>query len=324
MKAVILTKYGPPEVLKLQEVEKPTIMEHQVLVKVHATSVTPMDYRLRGAKAPLWPISRIMMGFWKPKQKIPGTEVAGEIIEVGKDVTKFKKGDRVFGFGLGVYAEYFVASEKANLILMPPSMSYEEGASLGFGGISALYFLKIKGNIQREQRVLINGASGGVGVFAVQLGKYFGTEVTGVCSTKNVDLVKSLGADRVIDYTKEDFTKEKNQKYDIIFDAVGKSTFSKCKKILKNGGVYLHTVPSYKLFIQMFWTSKFGKKKVVTGIADNGNDLVLLKELVETNKLQVIIDRTYPLEQVVDAHAYADKGHKVGSVVLTLNHKTES
>jgi NADPH:quinone reductase-like Zn-dependent oxidoreductase len=319
LKAVILTKYGPPDVLKLQEVEKPTIKENQVLIKVHATSVTPADFRLRSAKAPLWPISRIMMGFWKPKRRIPGTEVAGEIVEVGKEVIKYKKGDKVFGFGHNVYAEYTTASEKAALVLMPPALSYEEGASIAFGGVTSLYFLRTKANIQNGQRVLINGASGGVGVFAVQLAKHFGAEVTGVCSTKNMDLVKSLGADRVIDYTKEDFTKEKNQKYDIIFDAVGKSSFSKCKKLLTKGGIYLHTVPSYKLFIQMLWTSKIGKKKVITGIASNVDNLLLLKELIESNKLQVIIDRTYHLEQIVDAHAYAEKGHKVGSVVITLD-----
>ena len=319
MKAAILTKYGSPNVLKIQEIEKPTIQEKQVLIKVHTTSVTPMDYRTRSGKVPLWPISKIMIGFWKPKVKILGTEVAGEIVEVGKKVTKYKKGDKVFGFGQNVYAEYCMVSEKAILIMMPSNMSYEEGASIGFGGITSMYFLKRKANIQSGQKVLINGASGGVGVYAVQLAKHFGSEVTGVCSTKNVELVQSLGADKVIDYTKKDFTKEKEQKYDIIFDAVGKSTFRKCKKLLTKEGVYLHTVPSYKLFIQMFWTSKFGKKKVITGIADNGEDLALLKELVESKKLQVVIDRTYTLEKIAEAHAYADKGHKVGSVVITVD-----
>ncbi|NHJ06234.1 MAG: NAD(P)-dependent alcohol dehydrogenase [Candidatus Heimdallarchaeota archaeon] len=319
MKAIILTKYGPPSVLKLQEIEKPTIKENQVLIKVHATSVTPMEYRTRSAKAPLWPISRIMMGFWKPKQKIIGNDVAGEIVEVGKEVEKYKKGDKIFGFAYGTYAEYVVASEKTSLVIMPPTLSYEEGASVGFGGVTSLHFLKKVANIQSGQKILINGASGGVGVFAVQLAKYFGVEVTGVCSTKNVELVKSLGADKVIDYTKEDFTKTKEQKYDIIFDVVGKSSFSKCRKILTNKGLYINIVPTYRLFIQMFWTSKRNKKKVITGIAANNGYLLFLKELLEANKLQVIIDRTYPLEQIADAHAYAEKGHKVGSVVVTVN-----
>ena len=319
MKAAVFTKYGSPDVLKLQDIEKPTIKENQVLIKVHATSVTPMDYRYRSGKAPLWPISRIMMGFWKPKNNILGNEVAGEIVEVGKDITKYKIGDKVFGFGYQPYAEYILASEKTVLVMKPPTISYEEGASIGFGGISSLYFLRTKANIQSGQRILINGASGGVGVFAVQLAKYFGAEVTGVCSTKNVDLVLSLGADRVIDYTKDDFTKETDHKYDIIFDVVGKSSYSKCKRLLTKDGIYINIVPTYRLFIQMFWTSKFGKKKVITGIAEENNNLPLLKELIESKKLRVVIDKTYPLEQIVEAHAYAEKGHKVGSVVITLD-----
>ena len=319
MKAVVFTKFGPPNVLKLQDIEKPTIKENQVLIKVHATSVTPMDYRFRSGKAPLWPISRMMMGFWKPKTNILGNEVAGEIVEVGKDVTKYKIGDKVFGFGRLAYSEYITSSETVSLVIKPPTMSYEEGASIGFGGVTSLSFLRTKGNIQSGQRVLINGASGGVGVIAVQLAKYFGAEVTGVCSTKNVDLVLSLGADRVIDYTKDDFAKENEQKYDIIFDVVGKSSFSKCKKILTENGIYINIVPTYHLFWQMFWTSKIGKKKVITGMAHDDGFLPLLKELIESNKLRVVIDRTYPLEQIADAHAYAEKGHKVGSVVITLD-----
>ena len=319
MKAIILTKFGPPEVLKIQEIEKPTIMDHQVLIKVYATSVNPMDYRTRSAKAPLWPISRIMMGFRKPKVKVLGNEVAGEIVEVGKDVTKYKKGDKVFGANPSVYAEYTLASEKSTLAVMPQSMSYEEGTSIAFGGITSLYFLREIANIQSGQKILINGASGGVGVFAVQLAKYFGAEITGVCSTKNVDLVLSLGADRVIDYTKDNFTKEKDQKYDIIFDAVGKSSFLKCRKLLSKEGIYINIVPTYLLFLQMFWTSKVSKKKAITGIAQNNDYLPLLRDLIESKKLRVIIDKIYPFEQITDAHAYADKGHKVGSVVITLD-----
>jgi NADPH:quinone reductase-like Zn-dependent oxidoreductase len=318
MKAIILTKYGPPDVLKLREIEKPTITDNQVLINVHATSVTPMDCRLRSAKTPLWPISRIMMGIWKPKQKILGNEVAGEIVQVGKDVTKFKKGDRVFGFANNAYAEYTIASENISLETMLPTMTYEEGASIGFGGVTALYFLRNKANIQIGQKVLINGASGGVGVFAVQLAAYFGAEVTGVCSTKNVDLVRSLGADKVIDYTKEDFTKEIERKYDVIFDVVGKSSFKKCRKLLTGEGIYINIVPAYRLFYQMFWTSKRGKKKVITGIAKNSDDLGLLRDLIDSKRIRVIIDRSYPLEQIIEAHSYAENGHKVGSVVITL------
>ena len=324
MKAIILTKYGPPDVLKMQEIEKPKINEHQILIKVHATSVTPMDYRTRSADVPLWPIARIMMGLRKPKLKILGNEVAGEIVEVGKAVTKFKEGDKVFGFGHQTYAEYIIASEKSSLLLKPSTLSYEEGASIGFGGVTSLYFLKTMGNIQSGQRVLINGASGGVGVFAVQLAKYFGAEVTGVCSTKNVDLVLSLGADRVIDYTIKDFTKEKERKYDIIFDAVGTSSYSKCKKLLSKEGIYLNTVPTYRLILQMLWTSKMSKRKAKTGVAKAEDHLIHLKELIVSEKLRVVIDRTYPLEQTADAHAYADRKHKVGSVVIKVNEKKEN
>lgn len=318
MKAIIRTKYGPPEVLKLEEIEKPIIKENEILIKVHATSVTPMDYRARSGKLPLWPISKMMLGFWKPKQKILGTEVSGEVVEIGNDVKKYKIGDKVFGTGQSVYAEYFIATENSKLELMPDSMSFEQGASVTFGFISAIHFLKRIAKIQSGQTILINGASGGVGVFATQLANQFGAEVTGVCSTKNVNLVRSLGAKRVIDYTKANFTKEKNQKYDLIFDVVGKSSFSKCRKLLTKNGIYLNILCSFKLFIQMFWTSKIGKKKVITGIAEAGENLTLLKDLVESKKLQIIIDKIYPLEKIVDAHAYADKGHKVGSVVIKV------
>lgn len=319
LKAIIYTKYGPPEVLKLEEIEKPIIKEDEILVRVHATSVTPMDYRTRSGKVPMWPISKIMIGFWKPKQKILGTEVSGEIVDIGKAVKRFKIGDKVFGFGKSVYAEYFTAPENAFLELMPPTLSFEQGAAVPFGGITSLHFLKTILNIQRGQRILINGASGGVGVIATQLANHFGAEVTGVCSTKNVDLVRSLGASRVIDYSKADFTKEKNQEYDIIFDVVGKSSFLKCRKLLTKNGIYLNILTTFKLFIQMFWTSKIGKKKVITGIAEGGDNLTLLKDLITSNKLQIIIDKIYPLEKIVDAHTYADKGHKVGSVIIELN-----
>ncbi len=317
MKAAILTRFGPPDVLVLDEIEKPSIEDNQVLVKVHATSVNAMDYRTRSADAPIWPFGRLMMGLKPSEEEILGNEVAGEIVEVGSNVTKFEKGDKIFGCVSRSYAEYVVCTENATITTMPPGMSYEEGASIGFGGITSLHFLRTLANIQKGQRILINGASGGVGVFAVQLAKYFGAEVTGVCSTKNIELVKSLGADRVIDYTKIDFTKEE-EVYDIIFDAVGKSSFSKCKKRLREDGIYLSTVPSYRLLMQMLWTSKIGKKKAIFAIASGPENLIFLKELVEANKLRIVIDRTYPIEQIAEAHAYADKGHKVGSVAISV------
>ena len=317
MKAAIIRKFGPPDVLVIENIEKPSIQDNQVLVKVHATSVNAMDYRMRSANAPIWPFGRLMMGLKPSEEEILGNEVAGEIVEVGSNVTKFKKGDRIFGCVNRSYAEYVVCTENATITTMPPGMSYEEGASIGFGGITSLHFLRTLANIQKGQRVLINGASGGVGVYAVQLAKYFGADVTGVCSTKNIELVKSLGADRVIDYSTTDFTKEA-EVYDIIFDAVAKSSFSKCKKLLRDDGIYLSTVPSYRLLMQMLWTSKIGKKKAIFAIASGPENLILLKELLESNDLRVVIDRTYPFEQIAEAHAYADKGHKVGSVAISV------
>lgn len=303
--------------LVLEDIEKPSIQDNQVLIKVHATSVNAMDYRMRSANAPIWPFGRLMMGLRPSEEEILGNEVAGEIVEVGSNVTKFKKGDKIFGCVQRSYAEYVVCTENATITTMPSGMSYEEGASIGFGGITSLHFLRTLANIQNGQRVLINGASGGVGVYAVQLAKYFGADVTGVCSTKNIELVKSLGADRVIDYTTTDFTKEE-EVYDIIFDAVGKSSFSKCKKPLREDGIYLSTVPSYWLLLQMLWTSKIGKKKAVFAIASGPENLHFLKELLESNELRIVIDRTYPFEQIAEAHAYADKGHKVGSVAISV------
>ncbi|MFW9919615.1 MAG: NAD(P)-dependent alcohol dehydrogenase [Candidatus Thorarchaeota archaeon] len=322
MKAAVLQKYGPPDVLVIEEREKPMIQDNQVLVRVHATSVNAMDYRIRSANAPLWPISRLMMGLRKPKEDILGNEVAGEIVEVGSNVTKFKKGDRIFGCVNRSNAEYIVCTENATITTMPPGMSYEEGASVGFGGITSLHFLRTLANIQNGQQILINGASGGVGVFAVQLAKHFGAEVTGVCSTKNIELVKSLGADRAIDYTVVDFTKEE-EVYDIVFDAVGKSSFSKCKKLLREDGIYLTTVPSFRLLAQMLWTSKVGKKKAKFGIASGPENLHFLKELIESNKLRIVIDRTYPLDAIAEAHAYVEQGHKVGSVAISVCQEDE-
>lgn len=315
MKAILFEKYGPPEVLKIKEIDTPKPNDNEALLKIYATSVTPMNFRTRGAKTPLWPIIRLTMGR-RPKVKILPGDIVGEIVETGKNYTKFKVGDKVFGSGKLAYAEYRVIPEKAMLTLMPNSLSIEEGAAIAFGGLTSMYYLKTKGLITAGQKVLINGASGGVGVYAVQLAKIFGTEVTAVCSTKNVELVKSLGADRVIDYTKEDFTKEKGTKYDIIFDAVGKSSFTKCKKLLSKNGKYLTTVPSYRLLWQMLITTKFQKKKAMFGVGGSQEDLDYLKELIEEKKLKIVIDKEYHYTEIAEAHRYAELGHKVGGVVV--------
>jgi len=321
MKAIVCTKYGPPDVLQLKEVEKPTPKDNEILIRVHATTVTSGDVRLRSFTwAPwFWLPGRIMYGLIRPRKTIPGNELAGEIESVGRDVTLFRKGDQVFGivwetsFG-GANAEYICLPEDRAAV-KPTNMTYEEAAAVPIGGLTALHLLR-KGDIQSGQKILVFGASGSVGTFAVQLARYFGAEVTGVCSTTNIEMVKSLGADKVIDYTREDFAKS-GQTYDIIFDTVMKTSFSRCKRSLKQRGVYL-TV-DYPL-LQALWTSMVDSKKVIFGIASQIEDLVFLKELIEAGKIKTVIDRTYPLEQTAEAHRYVEKGHKKGNVVITLEH----
>ena len=303
MKAVICTEYGQPEVLKIVEVAKPTPKEHEVLVKIFATTVHIGDTRIRKANPFL---VRLIFGLFKPKKNmILGMEISGEIEAIGKKVTSFKAGDKVFaytGFKFGGYAEYICLPEKSKsftknglLALKPENLSFEEATTVPTGGLTALKNLQ-KANIGKGQKILINGASGSLGTFAIQLAKYWGAEVTAVCSEKNVELVKSIGADKVIDYTKTDFTKS-NGKYDIVYDAVMKSTKAKCKNILKENGIFLNN-------------SQLPKTEE--------KDLHFLKDLIENGEMKPVIDRIYSIEQIVEAHEYVDKGHKKGNVAITI------
>ncbi|MFY9638068.1 MAG: NAD(P)-dependent alcohol dehydrogenase [Methanobacterium sp.] len=323
MKTVICTKYGPPEVLQLRKVEKPVPKDNEVLIKVHSTTVTSADIRIRGFRVPLsfWLPARIALGFRSPKTDILGAELAGEIESVGKDVKKFNAGDQVFaypGHQGGGYAEYTCMREDSAIAIKPKNLTYEEATAVPFGGNTALNFLK-QANIKEGEKVLIYGASGSVGTYAVQLAKYFGAEVTGVCSTSNIELVKSLGADMVIDYTKEDFSKN-GENYDIIFDTVGKSSISDCMKSLKKEGIYLQAVATPTTSLQMRWASIRNSKTLIGGTAvPKAENLDFLKELVESGDIKPVIDRKYPLEQIIEAHRYVDKGHKKGNVVITVD-----
>ncbi len=323
MKAITYKKYGPPDVLKIVEIDKPIPKENEVLVKIFATTVTATECTFRKGE-PFF--SRLFTGLTKPKIITLGEELSGEIEAVGKDVKLFKKGDQVFGTagpGFGANAEYICIPEDGVLTIKPSNMTYEEAASSVDGFLTALPFLRDKGKIQSGQKVLINGASGSVGSAAVQIAKYFEAEVTAVCSTTNLELVKSIGADNVIDYTKEDFAKT-GQCYDIIFDTVGKTTFSSCRGILKPKGIFLEAGIGLGIMRHVLFTSIFGNKKAkiaATGLRppkERTKDLILLKNLMEEGKIKPVIDKRYLLEQISEAHLYVDEGHKKGNVVIKL------
>jgi NADPH:quinone reductase-like Zn-dependent oxidoreductase len=320
MKAIVYEKNGPPDVLHLTELDQPVPRDNEVLIKVFATTVTKYDCWARSSTAPpgFWLPNRIASGVRKPKQTILGTDFAGEIESVGKAVKRLKKGDQVFGFtsSLGANAEYMYMPEKG-VAIKPANMTYEEAAAVVQGGLTALYFLR-KGNIQSEQKVLIFGASGGIGMYAIQLAKHYGAEVTGVCSTPKVEMVKSLGADMVIDYTKEDFTKNA-QTYDIIFDTVGKTSVSRSLRSLKEKGMYIFATFGLAMLIRALWLTRRSSKRAIFGVIEESTeDLIFLKELIEAGVIKPVIDRSYPLEQTVEAHRYVETGQKKGSVVIIV------
>jgi NADPH:quinone reductase-like Zn-dependent oxidoreductase len=333
MKAIVWTDYGPPSVLQLKEVEKPTPKDNEVLIRIHATTVTAGDCEQRCLKLPIW--HRLPMqayvGLKRPTRiSILGMDLAGEIESAGKDVKRFRKGDQVFaatGFvGMGAYAEYICMPEEPEegaLALKPANMTYEEAAAVPNGGLEALCFLR-QGNVHSGQKVLINGAAGTIGPFAVQLAKHSGAEVTAVDSTEKLDMLRSIGADQVIDYTQEDFT-DSGKLYDFILDVVSKASFSGSLRSLKGNGRYLIANPGLLQMIRGRWTSMTISKRVIFGAAtQKTEDLIYLKELIEAGKLKSVIDRRYPLEQIPEAHRYVETGHKKGNVVITVEHNNKT
>jgi len=317
MRAVIYEKYGAPEVLQLKEIEMPAVADNEILIKIHAASIQETDIRFRTG-TPF--MARVLSGLLKPKNRILGCDYSGIVEATGKNVTEYQVGDEVYGQldkRTGTHAEYISVSMN-EIATKPKNLTFVEAASVGVAGTMALQCLRDHGDIQQGQKVLINGASGGIGTFAVQLAKSYHTEVTGVCSTTNLEMVRSLGADEVIDYTKEDFTKRVAE-YDIIFDAVRKNTFSNCKNALTSQGIYVTTAFGITILLQMKLNSNPNKKRMVGMLGNpDAEDLVVLKELIEAGKIKPVIDRTYSLEEIADAHQYVDKGHAKGRVIIKL------
>ncbi|HEY2103726.1 MAG TPA: NAD(P)-dependent alcohol dehydrogenase [Chthoniobacterales bacterium] len=325
MKAIVHCEYGSPDVLKLEDVEKPVPTDNQLLVRVRAASINPLDLTIRGP----W-LLRPLSGLRKPKETRSGVDYAGVVEAVGKNVTSFKTGDEVFGGKTGALAEYICVLADRSVVLKPANMTFEQAAAVPVAAITALQGLRDKGKIQAGQKVLVNGASGGVGTFAVQIAKSFGTEVTGVCSTRNVDLVRSIGADHVIDYTREDFTKS-DQRYDLIFDLVGNHSFSQRRRILNQNGICVmagvggagwHDGIVMRLVgeLNAYVRSRFGSQKFVAYIAQfNKKDMTFLADLMQSGKITPVIDRTYKFNQTADALGYLEQGHARGKVVINLD-----
>lgn len=317
MRAAVYTQYGLPEVLQVKQVEKPIHKKNEVLIKIKATAVNSGDCRLR--KADPFAV-RFFFGLLRPKINILGGVFSGEVESVGEDVSHFKVGDSVFGhtnMSFGSYAEYICMPDSGSITLKPDKISHKEAAVIPFGGVTALHFIK-KAMIKPGQKVLIVGASGAVGSAAVQLAKSFGADVTGVCSTSNIALVKSIGADKVIDYTKENFN-QNAETYDVIFDTVKAISVSRSLKTLNKNGIMILSAAGISEMLQSLWIYLTSKKKVLTGvISHNAEDIIFLKELVEKEKYKPVIDRTYNLEQIVDAHKYVEKGHKKGNVAIEV------
>ena len=329
MKAIVYTKYGPPDVLQLKEIAKPIPKDNEVLIKIHATTVNRTDCATIRAK-PFF--MRIVTGLFKPKKQIPGTEFAGEIEAVGKSVSSLKVADKVFGFddqGSGSQAQYMTISQDNGLTTIPRDTTFEQAAASTEGAHYAYNFIK-KVNLKSGQKVLVNGATGAIGSAAVQLLKYLGLKVTAVCNTKNIELVKSLGADKVIDYTKEDFTKDE-EKYNFIFDTVGKSSFFKCKPLLQSGGIYISSDLGYmaqNVFLSLITPiikPMIGNKKTIFPVpTDIKGSILLIKKLIEEGNFKAVIDRKYPLKQIVEAYKYVEAGHKTGNVVITVEHNNKT
>jgi len=338
MKAVVYTEYGPPDVLQLKEVERPAPQDNEILIRIHAGSVNVGDIWARNFREitpsrftmplPLWLPARMYFGVTRPRINILGNEFAGEVEEAGRDVKHFTKGDQVFGYrgqSMGANAEYLCMPEDGLVAIKPANMTYDEAATVPYGALTALSLLRKVNTLAsvRGQKVLIHGASGSIGSAAVQLARYFGAEVTGVCSTPRLEFVRALGADKVIDYTREDFTKN-GETYDLIFDILGKSSFSSCQNSLKQNGIYLLASFKMKQLFQMQWTSMTGGKKVICALSsESSDDLVFIKSLVEDGKIKSFIDKRYPLEKTAEAHRYVEKGCRTGSVIVTVEHKNK-